>query len=202
MRNFWRTGLARSLLSFGQVSLPEAAPCTVQRQKPYPAYLFRVRRRRSLRGPTHRPETMISRRWSTATRQQTPVTIARRRKPPRNAAPTTLLPPPRTTDDRGTVRRATGPQETIQTIVTPQPDAPPTPMLTPKPALTPTQPSAPARNPAPRKRTTRNRPRSRLPTTPLREIPHPIRQPWFNRPKRPRRRRTRSPLRFPSPLHR
>ena len=178
--------MARSLLSSGHVSLPEAAPCTAHRQKPYPAYPFRGRRRRSLPGPTRPPATIILRRWSTAIRQSTTVTIARRRNPPRNAAPT-MHRQPRPVD-RVTARPLTRRQGPTRTIATPPPNNVPMPMRMPTltRALTPMQPSAPQRNPAPPKQTMRKQPQSRLPRMVLRPIPKPARRPQrprFNRPK-------------------
>src|ERR1700687_2138203 len=110
--------MARSLLILVPVSLREAAPCTVRRQKQQPACPFRARRHRGLRGPTKRPETIVSRHWWTATRASMPATIARRIHPRRHAAPTTHRPRRRTADDRVTPRPPTRQREPIRAIAT------------------------------------------------------------------------------------
>src|ERR1700682_6122964 len=191
--------MARSLLILVPVSLREAGPCTVRRQKQQPACPFRARRHRGLRGPTNRPETIVSRHWWTATRPPTPVTtVARRSHPRRNAAPTTHR-PLRTLDDRVTPRPPTRPREPIRAIATP-PNNVPTPMPMPTPTRTRTRtrtqmgPSAPGRNPILRKQTTRNHPQSHLPTIVRQPIPKPTRPTRRNRTARQRRRRPRSRL--------
>src|SRR5467141_539291 len=184
--------MARSLLILVPVSLREASPCTVRRQKQQPACPFRARRHRGLRGPTSRPETIVSRHWWTATRPPTPVTtVARRRHPRRNAAPTTPR-PLRTADDRVTHRPPIRQREPIRAVATPPPNSVPMPMpiLTPTPML----PSAPGRNPILRKQTTRNQPQSHLPTIVRQPIPKPTRPTRRNRTPRRRRRRPRSRL--------
>ncbi len=187
--------MARSLLILVPVSLREAAPCTVQRQKQQPARPFRACRYRGLRGPISRPETIVSRHWWTATRPPTPVTtVARRSHPRRNAAPTTHR-PLRTLDDRVTPRPPTRQHEPIRAIAAP-PNNVPTPMPMPTPTLTRTQmgPSAPGRNPILRKQTTRNQPQSRLPKIVRQPMPKPTRPNRRSRTARQRRRQPRSRL--------
>src|ERR1700675_4981334 len=164
--------MARSLLILVPVSLREAGPCTVRRQKQQPACPFRARRHRGPRGPTSRPETIVSRHWWTATRPPTPVTtVARQSHPRRNAAPTTHR-PLRTLDDRVTPRPPTRQQEPIRAIAT-QPNNVPTP--TPTRTRTQMGPSAPGRNPILRKQTIRNQPQNHLPTIVRQPMPKPTR---------------------------
>ena len=176
------------------VSLREAGPCTVRRQKQQPACPFRARRHRGLLGPTNRPETIVSRHWWIATQPSTPATIARRSHPRRNVAPT-IPRPLRTADDRVTPRPPTRQREPIRTTSPPNNVPTPTPMPTPAPmpmlARTPMRQSVPARNPILRKQTTRNQPQSHLPKIIRQPIPKPTRR---NRTARRRRRRTRSRL--------
>jgi len=153
--------MARSLLILWSSFITRGRPCSASRQKQQQACLFRPRRH-DPRSPIHRRETIVSRRWSTAARPRTLMTIGQAQRhsshPPHSAARTMRRPPP-TPNDRATpglpIRRA----ERIPTIATPPPGSAPTPTPTP----TQTRLSSPAPGPAPsrlapRSQSKRNRP--------------------------------------------